>query len=594
MNGTDAPWRVRRRPCPFYQQGRCVFDQSCNFVHDISIPIASTSSSASRLPELLDALGDVLDPPDTISLVSEHGTSPHISGEGWTLVNDTSVTKDSLLSPVSLDIKLSRLSTLKNDSFDSGYGSEFSSPQPLPSTLNLLASPFGSSLARASLSGSRLFARGPFSPGYAAPTSREDSPELDSPDLDSPATTRRPSVSTIRPGDEGEEDDTDQYSTAQWDISPDTTLAVPPPTSRFSTSTLALTEDYRSDSDEEDAEESTAHLAYLASPSPRPTMTNENDTINTLYDVYLNSPPQPVPPSDAEDRGRIRARVFTPPPPTRNFNPRKSSTPPVAVRSESRTAFPPSAFSDSPEPTPPRSLSSMSNRGKVPFGFRHEGSSRNPEMSSPEPMPSPPLSGKVPFGFRSEAASSRPEMSSPEPLPSPPLSGKVPFRFRSEDSPETPPPRSFSSMSNRGKVPFGFRVEATSGRPEMSSPEPMPSPPISANVPFAFRSEAASGRPEMSSPEPMPSPPISAKVPFGFRSESRNSRRSIGPVSASALQTAFSHAPPRKRRISRSVAPQSASAQRTSFFQSDSAPSPPPTVKGLKQLRLVRSLGASC
>ncbi|KAJ7792451.1 hypothetical protein B0H14DRAFT_167721 [Mycena olivaceomarginata] len=173
MNAADAPWRVRRRPCPFYQQGRCVFEQSCNFVHDVSVPVAS-SSSQDGIPELLYALRDVLDPPDSISLVPEHGTSPHISGEGWTLVNDTSMTKDSLLSPVSLpDLKLSRLSSLKNDSFDSGYASEFSSPQPLPSTLNLLASPFGSPSSRVSITGSRLFARSPLSPGFTSPTEQQ-------------------------------------------------------------------------------------------------------------------------------------------------------------------------------------------------------------------------------------------------------------------------------------------------------------------------------------------------------------------------------------------------------------------------------------
>ncbi|KAJ7772946.1 hypothetical protein DFH07DRAFT_937488 [Mycena maculata] len=474
MNTADAPWRVKTRPCPFYQQGRCVFEQSCNFVHDISVPTAS-SSSTSGLPELLDALRDVLDPPDSISLVPEHGTSPHISGEGWTLVNDTSITKDSLLSPVSLpDLQLSRLSTLNNgnnDSFDSGYGSEWSSPQPLSSTLNLIASPFGSPSSR--MGGSRLFTRSPFSPGFTSPMgNRDDSPELDSPD--------RRSAATVTPGQEedDDDDDDDQYATAQWGVSPDTTLDTPPRTSRFSTSTVALTEDSGSDeegseSDEEEKqteEDSTAHLAYLSS-SPTATLTfprEENDTINTLYDVYLHSPPQPTSP----DRGRIRGPVFTPPPPERKFTPRKSSTPPVArrntSRNESRNDFPPSAFSDSPESLPPRSISSMSNRGAV---FRNE----YPTPASPESISSRPI----------------------------------------------------SSLSNGGKVPFGFR------------------------------------------------------------SESRNSRRSVGPMSASAVQTTFSGKPtrsPRKRRISRSVAPQSASAQRSSFFEPELAT--PSTVRGLKQLRL--------
>jgi hypothetical protein len=130
--------------------------------------------------------------------------------------------------------------------------------------------------------------------------------------------------------------------------------------------------------------------------------------------VYLHSPPQPTPPSESDDKERIRARVFTPPP---KFSPRES-TPPASRRTQvrrvlcshtissdcccyrqSRTDYPSSVFSDSPESLPPRSISSMSNRGRVPFTLR----SAYPEMSSPEPISSPSLSSsKVPFGFRSE------------------------------------------------------------------------------------------------------------------------------------------------------------------------------------------------
>ncbi|KAJ6501920.1 hypothetical protein C8R45DRAFT_605038 [Mycena sanguinolenta] len=391
MNTVDAPWRIKKRPCPFYQQGRCVFEQSCNFVHEITVPTAS-ATSPNRLPELLDALRDVLDPPDSISLVSEHGTSPHIPGEGWTLVNDTSQTKDSLLSPVSLpDLKLSRLSSLKNDSFDSGYASEFSSPQPLPSTLNLLASPFGSPSTRMSISGSHLFARSPFSPGFTSPQSSRN----ESPDLDSPSSLHPGSVATTPAEEDDDEDGDDQYSTAQWTISAATVVDSPPNLSRFSTTTLALTEESSGSESDEEAEESTAHLAYLASPTLQTFPPDENDTINTLYDVYLHSPPQPILPSDSEeDRGPIRARVFTPPPPPRKFSLRK----PVP-RSESCTEFP---SSDSPESLAPRSISSMSNRVPVPFSFRSEGSSSSRyEMGSPE-SPSPSVSSKVPFGFRTE------------------------------------------------------------------------------------------------------------------------------------------------------------------------------------------------
>ncbi|KAJ7073894.1 hypothetical protein C8F01DRAFT_4345 [Mycena amicta] len=436
MSTKDAPWRVKTRPCPFYQQGRCVFDQSCNFIHDISV------STPHRLPELLDALRDVLDPEEpqhTISMAQEHGVSPHIPGEGWTLVNDTKDTTPGLLSPVSLDVNLARISTIKNDnsnSFDSGYGSDLSfvSPQPLPSTLKLLSSPFGSPSSRMgpSASGigigaSRLFSRSPFSPGSVSPpssASREASPELDS-----PSTVRR-SASTLEPDDDDEDpDDSDaQYATAQWDTS-DTRLSDPPsrfssstlddsdehlqPGSRFSSTTLAPSDD-GSDSDSDNPpEDSTAQLAYLLS--------GEEDTINTLYDVYM-SPPESKVPTEEEDieRGRsIRARVFTPPPhePKPKFNPRQeasTSTPSdrsLSRRNESRarSMFPVSAsgprsvFSVSPD-TPPRPLSSMSFRNKVPFSFR----SAPPETmsTSPESISRPLSGGKVPFGFRSQSRNS--------------------------------------------------------------------------------------------------------------------------------------------------------------------------------------------
>ncbi|KAJ7633074.1 hypothetical protein FB45DRAFT_522005 [Roridomyces roridus] len=399
MNAVDAPWRIKTRPCPFYQQGRCVFEQSCNFVHDITVP-TPTPSSSSALPELLDALRDVLDPPDSISLVSEHGASPHISGEGWTLVNDSSIHKDPLLSPVSLP-DLNRFSTLKpsNDSsFDSGYGSEWASPQLLPSTLNLLASPFGSPSSR--MSASRLFARSPFSPTFAPHKSdRGESPELDSP------STSRLSATTITPEQE-EDDDDDQYSTAQWSVS--SPPEDPHLSSRFSTSTVALTEDSDSDSDSSDDDQtnadSTAHLAYLSS-SPTTTQTfppPENDTINNLYEVYLHSPPQPNLPSDEEDRGRLRGRVFTPASPEPKFTPRESSTPRSASRrSSSRHNFPSSAFSTSPESSP----RSVSSRGPV---FQAEPQP-SPEQihSHSRPVSSISNGGKVPFGFRSEVCDTR-------------------------------------------------------------------------------------------------------------------------------------------------------------------------------------------
>ncbi|KAF7314072.1 C3H1-type domain-containing protein [Mycena chlorophos] len=433
MTTKDAPWRVKTRPCPFYQQGRCVFEQSCNFVHDISIrpaAAATTSSSSSNsLPELLDVLRDVLDPAeDTISMAQEYGVSPHIPGEGWTLVTDTK-DKDALLSPVSLDVNLARISTIKNnDSIDSGYASDMSfvSPQPLPSTLGLLSSPFGSPTSRMGppamgigIGASRLFSHSPFSPGLVSPlgSAREDSP-----DLDSPSTVRR---STGVFDVEDEEDSDAQYATAQWNMS-NTQLSEPPsrfssstlddsdvhlhpdhlhPGSRFSSTTIAPSDDGSDSDSEEPPEDATAQLAYL-----------QNDTINTLYDVYMSPEDRVVEVAAAEEpeRGRsIRARVFTPPPrdPKPKFEPEVTSTPSDRSSSKRRASrvrsmMPPpgprSVFSVSPD-TPPRPLSSMSTRNRV---FH-----RPTETASPESI-SVPLSatgsgnGKVPFGFRPQSRNS--------------------------------------------------------------------------------------------------------------------------------------------------------------------------------------------
>ncbi|KAG1890804.1 hypothetical protein F4604DRAFT_373752 [Suillus subluteus] len=37
MTVQDPPWRQKTRPCPFYSQGRCLFADSCNFLHDIKV-----------------------------------------------------------------------------------------------------------------------------------------------------------------------------------------------------------------------------------------------------------------------------------------------------------------------------------------------------------------------------------------------------------------------------------------------------------------------------------------------------------------------------------------------------------------------------
>ncbi|KAF9053010.1 hypothetical protein BJ165DRAFT_1444835 [Panaeolus papilionaceus] len=36
---SEPSWRVKTRPCPFYQQGRCLFSDSCNFLHTVSATV---------------------------------------------------------------------------------------------------------------------------------------------------------------------------------------------------------------------------------------------------------------------------------------------------------------------------------------------------------------------------------------------------------------------------------------------------------------------------------------------------------------------------------------------------------------------------
>ncbi|KAJ3555793.1 hypothetical protein NM688_g2379 [Phlebia brevispora] len=39
MTIPDPPWKQKTRPCPFYSQGRCLFADSCNFLHDVKIKV---------------------------------------------------------------------------------------------------------------------------------------------------------------------------------------------------------------------------------------------------------------------------------------------------------------------------------------------------------------------------------------------------------------------------------------------------------------------------------------------------------------------------------------------------------------------------
>lgn len=146
--------------------------------------------------------------------------------------------------------------------------------------------------------------------------------------------------------------------------------------------------------------DSTAELAYLSSP----TVPRNEDTLNSLYDVYSfmspeeaeeielphtvastsapTSPPSPAlqRPSNSAAEGPLRERVFTPPPPRRG-------------RSGTLTADSPTTLS-----SPVTSLDSSSRGRASPFSSTHSakrsGSSETNHSNEVEP------SKKIPFGFR--------------------------------------------------------------------------------------------------------------------------------------------------------------------------------------------------
>ena len=55
------------RPCPFYQQGRCLFSDSCNFMHNVSVrvqlatPVMESVLSPPRSPRMTDLLSVLKD-----------------------------------------------------------------------------------------------------------------------------------------------------------------------------------------------------------------------------------------------------------------------------------------------------------------------------------------------------------------------------------------------------------------------------------------------------------------------------------------------------------------------------------------------------
>ncbi|KAF8503684.1 hypothetical protein F5888DRAFT_1020738 [Russula emetica] len=289
MDIPDPPWKKRTRPCPFYSQGRCVFSESCGFLHDVKIknsvdqdlePTSSldaessrssmgsivksppavavhssaTSPSSARTPRmtsLLSALQGIIGPVSPLkaefpaheedvptSDASDASTLPHdamqstgpvhdgdldnepVQASQEDIANATSLAVDNdmsedpqsnpisppgLLSPVqigpdspfqlprvTLDATLSR-----EDSIDSGYAETWVGPTPFSlsppqlnqpsSTLDLLSSPFGSTLSRVL-------------PGrYSHPTRQTSSPASrdDSIDLVSPPVSTTAHQDTI-------------------------------------------------------------------------------------------------------------------------------------------------------------------------------------------------------------------------------------------------------------------------------------------------------------------------------------------------------------------------------------------------------------
>ncbi|KAF5386887.1 hypothetical protein D9615_001549 [Tricholomella constricta] len=73
-------WRVKTRPCPFYQKGRCLFEDSCNFMHAVSV-----KSSAAVTPEPAQPSPETPMKPPLVTIHSPRSVlspsrSPRLSG----------------------------------------------------------------------------------------------------------------------------------------------------------------------------------------------------------------------------------------------------------------------------------------------------------------------------------------------------------------------------------------------------------------------------------------------------------------------------------------------------------------------------------
>ncbi|KAF8969660.1 hypothetical protein BDZ97DRAFT_1794504 [Flammula alnicola] len=126
MDSAEPSWRIKTRPCPFYQQGRCLFSDSCNFLHtassrvDPEVKTVNTEPGAPHTPHnpprvivdspqsvlssprsprttsLLLALRDVIGDPDNEDngTVTVQPTASNSETDTWsdslpTLVNDS-------------------------------------------------------------------------------------------------------------------------------------------------------------------------------------------------------------------------------------------------------------------------------------------------------------------------------------------------------------------------------------------------------------------------------------------------------------------------------------------------------------------------
>ncbi|KAF8163632.1 hypothetical protein B0H34DRAFT_795315 [Crassisporium funariophilum] len=157
-----------------------------------------------------------------------------------------------------------------------------------------------------------------------------------------------------------------------------------------------------------DLDDDTAFLAYLRSPDPP---SNENDTLNSLYDIYSDiapakdviadsirnaglSPPRPEPRSLSNistPASSLRERVFTPPPSGRQ----RSGT-------VTATADSPASLS-----SPLTSLDSFSMGRASPFSAPDDSQSVKGERSQSPHGQDIEVSRKIPFGFRSSFALGR-------------------------------------------------------------------------------------------------------------------------------------------------------------------------------------------